>query len=257
MSLSFYRPTGSFIEGAHPVAKLICLMLSFVPPFFSSHPLQVLPFFLLLFITALFVGAGANLRRVGFLMFILFAMSVLIWTFFYQGQTVLYSLGPMDIKAESLSYGITIGLRINCFILAALIFLTATRIEDFAYGLSRLGMPYAASFALTLAFRLTPLFMETGQTIVMAQKARGLDLDSGELFTRIRQYVPIIVPVLVSGLRKADQLAIALESKGFGRRGKRTVYTEYSVTWRDMVLLLGTVLSGTALGLNYYLFRWF
>ncbi len=74
MSLSFYRPTGSLIEGAHPVTKLICLVLAFVPPFFSGEPLQVLPFFALLLFTALVSGTGPNLRRVLFLMFILFAM---------------------------------------------------------------------------------------------------------------------------------------------------------------------------------------
>ncbi len=257
MSLSFYRPTGSFIEGAHPVTKLICLVLAFVPPFFSVDPLQVLPFFALLLLTALLTGSGPNLRRVLFLMFILFSMSVLLWTFFYRGQTPLFSLGPITIKTESLLYGITVGIRLNCFILAALIFLTCTRIEDFAYGLSKLGMPFVAGFALTLAFRLTPLFMETGQTIVLAQKSRGLDLDSGGLITRIRRYVPILVPVLVSGLRRADQLAIALESKGFGAKGPRTVFSQYKVTWRDAVLVIGTVLPGTLLGLNYYLFRYF
>ena len=134
--------------------------------------------------------------------------------------------------------------------LAAIIFLTCTPIEDFTYGLSKMGIPFVASFALTLAFRLTPLFIETGQAIVMAQKARGLNLDSGGVLRRIRHYVPIIVPVLASGLRRADQLAIALESRGFGKGKKRSVISRFPLTWRDYILLSVIFLAVALMGLN-------
>lgn len=164
---------------------------------------------------------------------------------------------PQRLRSErslrlSLLYGITICLRLNCFVLAAIIFLTCTPIEDFTYGLYRMGPPFAVSFALTLAFRLTPLFMETAQAIAMAQQARGLDLDSGGLFQRIRRYVPIIVPVLVSGLRRADQLAVALESKGFGMAGRRTTIMAFRISWRDVALLSGTFLPGIVMGFRYF-----
>jgi len=256
LSLAFYKPTGGFFERAHPVTKLICLILAFVPPFFSSRPLQVLPFFTLLLLVALFSGSGTNIRRVWVLMLILFVMSGVLWTFFYQGPSgSIIKLGPISIRSSGLLYGLTVGLRLNCFVLVAVIFLTCTRIEDFTFGLSRLGLPFVVSFALSLAFRLTPLFMETGQTIVMAQKARGLDLDSGGPLKRIRRYVPIIIPILVSSLRRADQLAVALESKGFGSGVKRSMLAEYPVTWRDFVLLAATMSVLALTGFNYYIFK--
>ena len=247
MSHAFYRPTGGFFEQVNPSVKVVCLVLAFIPPFLSSHPLHVLPYFGLLLLASLMSGAAHNLRRVGAVMIILFVMSLVLWSLVPRGQTTLLRIGPAPITAESVLYGTTVGLRFNCFVLAAVLFLTCTRIEDFTYGLSRLGVPYVVSFTLSLAFRLTPLFIETGHTIVMAQRARGLDLDSGGLFARLRRYVPIIVPVLVSGLRRADQLAVALESKGFGAGTRRTVLSEYPVTWRDgllaAVLLLAIVLT--------------
>jgi energy-coupling factor transport system permease protein len=253
MSLAFYHPTGGFFERANPVSKLISLAVAFVPPFFGNNPVEVLPYFALLFFAALLARAGVNLLRVYKLMIILFVMSVVLWNFFYKGQTPLCAIGPLIIMKESLLYGITIGIRLNCFVLAAIIFLTSTPIEDFTYGLSKLGIPFVVSFALTLAFRLTPLFMETGQAIVMAQKARGLDLDSGGPLRRIRHYVPIIVPVLASGLRRADQLAMALESRGFGKDKKRSVVSEFPVTWRDYVLMSVTFLAGALMGLYRFI----
>jgi energy-coupling factor transporter transmembrane protein EcfT len=193
--------------------------------------------------------AGGNLVRVYKLMILLFVMSAVLWSFFYKGQTALCTLGPLVIMKESLLYGITIGIRLNCFVLAAIIFLASTPIEDFTYGLSKLGIPFAVSFALTLAFRLTPLFIETGQAIVMAQKARGLDRDSGGILRGIRHYVPIIVPVLASRLRRADQLAVALESRGFGKGKKRSVISEFRITWRDYVLLSVVFLAGALMAL--------
>jgi energy-coupling factor transport system permease protein len=238
VNLGFYRPTGGFLELVHPSSKLICLLLAFVPPFFSRGPLQVLPYFLLLLTAALATGAMPNLRRIGVIMLILFVMSVILWSIFQPGENRLFALGPIAITREGISFGLMIGLRLNCFVLAAVIFLTSTPIEAVAHGLSRLGLPFVVSFTVSLAFRLTPLFLEAGRTIVMAQKSRGLDLASGGPIKRLRLYIPIIVPVIVSGLRKADQLAIALESKGFGGKGKRTMLLEYSVGWRDLVLVL-------------------
>ena len=250
MSISFYRPTGGFFERIHPVTKLLCLLGAFVPPFFSQRPAAILPFFALLILAALFAGAAPNLRRVGKLMIALFVMSVVLWTFFQPGQTPLWTLGGYTIRRESVMFGLTIGIRLNCFVLAAVIFLTCTAIEDFTYGLSRLGVPFVFGFTLSLAFRLTPLFLDTGQTIVQAQQARGLDLNSGGPVTRIRRYVPVIVPVLVSGLRRADQLAVALESKGFGSGERRTARTRHSVGWRDLALALVTMGAGALVGLN-------
>lgn len=251
MTLAFYYHTQSFFERTHPVSKLIALIAAFVPPFFGKTPRQILYYFILMFLAALLARAFKNLLRIYKLMIILFIMSTLLWTFFYRGQTILFTFGPIAIMKESVLYAITIGIRLNCFLLAAIIFLTCTPIEDFTYALSKLGLPFVTSFALTLAFRLTPLFVETGQTIVIAQKARGLELDSGGLLRRIRNYVPVIIPVLVSGIRRADQLAIALESKGFGKTKKRSNVSEFHTTWRDFVLILTIFISGILMWANY------
>jgi energy-coupling factor transport system permease protein len=112
-------------------------------------------------------------------------------------------------------------------IFCGLIFLAATSVEDFTYGLTRLGLPFALSFALSLSFRLVPLFADTVRGIQDAQKARGLDPEAGGLLARVRSYPPLLVPVFAAALRRADQLAIALESKGFGLSVKRGSYREY------------------------------
>jgi energy-coupling factor transport system permease protein len=250
MSLSSPGRTGGVLERAHPGAKIIALVLAFAPPFLASGPLEILSYFALLLAASFFSGAGPSLLRVWRLMVILFVMSLVLWTFFQRGSSPPLRLGPLAIHREGVLLGLAVGLRLNCFVIAAAIFLNATPIEDFTFGLTALGLPFTAGFALSLAFRLTPLFIETGQTIAMAQRARGLDLDSGGPLGRLRRYAPILAPVLLCGLRRSDQLAIALESKGFGSSGKRTSLSEFQVGWRDFVLIFSIILVCAVLAIR-------
>jgi len=84
-----------------------------------------------------------------------------------------------------------------------LVFVTTTRPEDFTFALRRLGLPGGMSVALSLAFRLLPSFLATVQTVKDAQRARGLDLDSGGLMTRLRRYLSLAAPVFGYALRQA------------------------------------------------------
>ena len=78
---------------------------------------------------------------------------------------------------------------------AGILFLSTTRIEDFAYALTRLGMPYTVGFTMTMAFRLVPVFVDAATTVVQAQRCRGLDFERGGLWQRVLRYVPVMVPV--------------------------------------------------------------
>ena len=100
----------------------------------------------------------------------------------------------------------------------AFLFLSVTRIEEFAYALTRLGLPYKVGFTMTMAFRLVPVFVDAAATVVQAQRCRGLDFERGRLWQRMRRYVPVIVPVFMGALRRADQMAMALDARGFQAR---------------------------------------
>jgi energy-coupling factor transport system permease protein len=132
------------------------------------------------------------------------------------------------------------GLRLDLMILCGAVFLSATRIEAFTAGLSMLGMPYSACFALTLGFRLAPLFMESAAAVLQAQRCRGLDLRRGGLLARLRKALPVLVPVFLGAVRRAEDMAIALESKGFRSGAKRTSHKRYPFGGWDVACLCGT-----------------
>ncbi len=97
----------------------------------------------------------------------------------------------------------------------------------FVRWLSRrwLGYPNALSFTFTTAVRLVPTLAADAQTVVDAQRSRGLELDRGNLFRRIRNYVPILIPLLLIAIRRSLELAEALESRGFpGKEGRVSLF---------------------------------
>jgi len=123
-------------------------------------------------------------------------------------------------------------------LISGLVFLSCTRVEEFTAGLRKLGVPFAVSFALSLAFRLVPLFFSTTATVIEAQKSRGLDLESGNILTKLRKYLPLLVPIFVYAIRDTDMLSMALESKGFHPKGERTYYLEPVMRRADWAVLL-------------------
>lgn len=242
MALFLYEERDSIIHRLHPVTKILCLLMSFLAALAFSHPLYVLPLFLVVLIPGFRAGAWSALKRVWPLMLLIGLVSFVLWGLLQEGQTVIYALGPLKFKRESLMFGAGMAIRLNLMLFCGLIFLASTRVEDFTAGLNAMGLPYAVSFALSLSFRLVPIFSETAETILKAQRARGLDTEAKGLLTRFRSYVPLLVPVFASALRRTDMLAMALESKGFGASGTRTQFREYSFALKDWATLAVVVL---------------
>ena len=109
-------------------------------------------------------------------------MTLLIWTLFYgpDGAPPLFALGA-DHASAARRRGSHSAWRSSSTSSSAsgILFLSVTRIEEFAYALTRLGMPYKVGFTMTLAFRLVPVFVDAAATVVQAQRCRGLDFERG------------------------------------------------------------------------------
>jgi energy-coupling factor transport system permease protein len=202
---------------------------------------------------ALVVLAAAGLGRVldavaamASLLLTLFVATTLMWWLFApEGGLIRDGFQPAAMARAA-----SLGLRLALMVASGVVFLATTRVEDFAHGLRALGLPYRVAFALTLAFRLVPTFVASGRAVAEAQRARGLDLDHGGIVTRMRRYTPLVVPMFLTSVRRADRLAAALETRGFGSGEKRTDLAEHRFAGRDAAaaaLLMGLV-AGTIWG---------
>ena len=117
------------------------------------------------------------------------------------------------------------------------IFFLTTTPEELGMTLTKLRVPYTYSFALISAIRFTPVLAEELQTIMDAQRSRGLELDKGNPLTRVKRYIPILVPLIVNVLRRSYELAEAMEVKCFGASEKRTFLKELKMSLKDFTAL--------------------
>lgn len=252
--MSLFLDGDTWVHRLHPLVRLFGMVVVFVAAFVVERPLWQGPLLLPLVVLLWWTGAWRNVWRLRMLFLLVFVMTLLIWTVFYgpDGRPPLLAWGPLLVSHTAPWFGLGMALKLELFLGAGILFLSTTRIEDFAYALTRLGMPYRVGFTMTMAFRLVPVFVDAATTVVQAQRCRGLDFEGGGLWQRARRYVPVIVPVFMGALRRADQMAMALDARGFQRDARRTALDVHPVRAADLVaavVLLAVALSYVALSL--------
>jgi energy-coupling factor transport system permease protein len=122
------------------------------------------------------------------------------------------------------------------------VFFLTTSPDHLGLALEQTRVPYEFVFAFTTAVRFVPVLAEEAQTIMDAQKARGLELERGNFLKRIRNYIPILIPLIVSAIRRSLELAEAMESRAWGATKDRTNLYVLRMHKGDGVLIALTAL---------------
>ena len=241
MNLFLYLDRDSPVHRLDPRTKIFLLLGSFVAAVLFFQPGPLLALLAVLLVYGAIGKVLGNLRRIWFLLLSIAFISTVSWSVFARGSTPLF----WRVTWEGLRYGIGAAIKIDSMIISGLIFLSTTRTEEIVLGLIRLRVPYQAAFAFSLAIRMVPTIIGTAVTVAEAQRSRGLDLESGGPVQRLRKHVPLLVPIFLHTLRNTDQLAKALESRGFGARRERTSYLEIGFHAADAfaLILAGLILA--------------
>lgn len=228
MITSLYLDKNTLIHNLHPITKIISLILTFALALTFIHPLFLLPLLLLV----LFVGAISrtlrNLRIIFPLLVALPILSLILWTIFRAERGL----------PHAILYGLAMGIRLDTLMISGLIFLSCIRVEEFTYGLNKLGIPFRVSFAFSLAFRFLPTLLSTAGGVVEAQRSRGLELESGGIVRKVKNHIPLLIPIFMYAIRKTDTLAMALEGRGFGFKKERTYHLQFEMKLTDYIILL-------------------
>lgn len=134
-----------------------------------------------------------------------------------------------DIKIAFL-----LSVRLFNILSVSLIFFRAINPEEMSDALRKIGIPFGFSFILTTGMRYVPLIGKKIRSIIDAQQARGFDLRPR--FKNIGNFMALLMPLLVQSFLLSDELALAMESRGFGRK-KRTSRREYHLTLKEYSLM--------------------
>ena len=182
-------------------------------------------------------------------------MITALWPLFYRtGTPVLFSWGPIIITLPSIIAGGAAALRINVMAFCAFALLYTTAQGKLVRGLVRLKLPYEYGLSLAIALRYIPTFGGIVLMIMDAQKARGLELDKGNFMRKTLKYVYVMAPVVITALRMADQLSLAIESRAYGAPVKRTYITDLKMRVADGFALAVLVIAFSGLALARLLY---
>lgn len=142
------------------------------------------------------------------------------------------------ITGSTLMYSLAMTVRFLALLSSFSIFFMTTSPDDLGLALEQAHVPYTLCFTFTTAVRLVPTMAVDAQTVVDAQRSRGLELDKGNLLKRVRNYIPILIPLIVSAIRRSVELAEALESRGFGTSVKRESMVVLKMKRSDYLVVL-------------------
>ena len=166
---------------------------------------------------------------------------------------ILLNIGPLAITQENLWAALALILRFSAYI--ALLGLASSCISEaeLTRGLDALLHPLAVIgipvqdfvLALQITLRFFPLLAQSAERIAKAQAARGADWQPAgwNLIRRIRQIIPMIVPLFVNSLRRSENMALAMDARGYGSQKNRTSMIVLHYQRRDIVVLIGAIIT--------------
>ncbi|USK60008.1 energy-coupling factor transporter transmembrane component T family protein [Peribacillus asahii] len=181
---------------------------------------------------------------------LLIIFTFLVHILFTKEGEVLYQLGWLEIYEGGLRQGIFISLRFTFLILVtSLLTLTTTPIsitdgmEELLNPLKKWKVPvHELALMMSIALRFIPTLMEETDKIMKAQIARGVDFSSGPIKNRIKAIVPLLVPLFVSAFKRAEELATAMEARGYQGGEGRTKYRQLHWGMIDSLCMVGLVI---------------
>lgn len=231
-----FRSVSSPIHLMDPRAKFfyVCVLFAVTVMFNQLIPLLVLLLIQIPFVVIAGVEREWLRSMKGSALFaaIIFVMNVLSLHFY----------GGYPSFAAILERSITLTVRFIVLVESFSVFFLTTSPDLLGLALEQSRVPYELCFAFTTAVRFVPVLADEAQTIMDAQKARGLELEGGNFMKRIRNYIPILIPLIVNAIRRSLELAETMESRAWGANKKRTNLYVLKAGRKDYYLILISLL---------------
>lgn len=243
-----FRHVSSPIHRRDPRVKFLYVLVMFIAAVMFNELPVLLVLFLFQIPFVLVAGVQRqwlrSLRGAMFLVTFLFVFNLIFG--YISPSTIPGGMSPLE-------YAFAMALRFLVLVESFSVFFLTTSPDHLSLALEQSHVPYEFTFAFTTAVRFVPVLAEEAQTIMDAQKARGLELEKGNFMKRIRNYIPILIPLIVSAIRRSLELAEAMESRGWGASKKHTNLYVLKMKEGDFILILiSIILLVTAIYIRYF-----
>jgi len=247
-----YFSADSVLHRLDPRVKMGAALMLMVMPFAARHPLGHL-LTVGLVLTAAVLSRAPWRALLGTLRLVFWlGLFMFVFYFFTTPGRPLLSLGQVTVTLEGLGAGLMQVYRLCLLAIVAALLTYTTSPLQLTHGLealmgplARIGFPVRElGMVLTVALRFVPTFFEEIETLRRAQTARGAELSSGPPWQRVRNTVPILVPLFLSAIRRAEELAVAMDARGFRSHPHRTRLYRLHLTRADGIAALVVLVCG-------------
>lgn len=255
ITIGQYIPGDTFVHKLDPRTKILLSILFIVCLFiidrFVGYSLIVV--FLLLTIYTSKIPPRYLYKGLKPVLFLI-ALTATLNIFMVKGGDLLFSYGFVKIYEEGVRVAVFMGLRLIFLIMGTSVLTLTTSPIELTDGIERLLKPigkelsHELAMMMTIALRFIPTLIDETDKIMMAQKARGADFESGGIIKKAKSLIPLLVPLFISSFRRADELAMAMEARGYRGGAGRTRMKELMFSSKDVVafamfsiLLIGSI----------------
>ena len=248
-----YYPVNSFVHKMDARIKLLILIAYIVLIFIVKNFYGFLVVLTFLGAVIIFskVPLASLIKSAKAVVFIIL-LTVVLNVFFYKTEnpTVLFWI----ITKEALVFSAFMAIRLLSLVFGSMLLNLTTTPVALTDGIESLLKPLKAikfpvhelALVMSIALRFIPILMSEADRIMMAQKARGADFESGNIFKRAKAMLPVLIPLLISAFRRAEELGDAMDSRCYSATTNRTKFKKLKTSWRDLVGFIFTALIFTA-----------
>lgn len=275
-----YIPYNTFIHRIDARIKFIALIFLIVAVFFNGGFESYILISIFLFIVVIWSKIPLRMLISPILSLILAFIFILVVSIFFSQPpkntpNLMYydnwfNIGSVQVYNQAFLRSIYIIWRIYLMIIATTIFTVTTpplaitiAIEDLLKPLKLIKFPvHEIAMIIAIALRFIPTILFEAQKIIRAQASRGVDLNNGKFREKVKSLASLVVPLFVSAFQKAEDLANAMDARGYNPRNKRTRYRKLKIKFTDVIvfLLISCLLTISILyslkGLSLNTFHW-
>lgn len=251
IALGKYLPLNSVIHHMDPRAKIGAMLLMMIAIFIPSGYIGYLIIGAVVVATALIAKLKISFlwRAMKPMLFMLVFLLIINLLVIKEGEVFLTIFG-ISFYSEAIFQTLYIVIRLALMIMITTILTATTKPLELTLGIEDLLKPFQVihvpaheiAMMISIALRFIPTLIEETQRIMKAQASRGVDMDEGSLMEKVKAILSLIVPLFVSAFQRAEDLAYAMEARGYIPNRTRTRYKQLKMQSIDYVLLVCTVL---------------
>lgn len=245
-TLGRYLPLDSPIHKLDPRAKIMAMLLLLITIFFPAgwigYGVIFVSVSVVIILSKLFVSfIWKAMKPMLFMLFFLLVINALV----LKTGTVLFTIGSWSLYSDAVFQTLYIAVRLLLMIMITTCLTATTKplemtlgIEDLLSPFQKIGLPsHEIAMLISIALRFIPDLIDETARIIKAQESRGVDMKEGKLMERVMAILSLIVPLFVSAFQRAEDLANAMEARGYAPGLPRTRYKQLEMKKQDWFLL--------------------